>query len=113
MLPLFMGMALPPKLSCPDGGWMKPPPVTQQPPAEGGTQSPDVSFGTHAPHALGCVPGVHVGGCVHIVSLAFDSQLKGGGVPPSSPASSGGGGFSVGGPLSISVEESQSQEPPP
>src|SRR5579859_1348427 len=91
---------------------MNPPPVTQQPPADGGTQSSEVLFGTHAPHALGWVPGAHVGGCVHIVSLSFDSQLNGGWPPPSSAAASGG--LSLGGsPLSISVEASQSQDPPP
>jgi hypothetical protein len=42
---------------------MKPPPVIQQPPSVGGTQSPpDVSLSsTHAPHAAACVPGAHSG----------------------------------------------------
>src|SRR5580693_2237723 len=92
---------------------MNPPPVIQQPPLDGGTQSSRVSSGTHAPHALGCVPAEHVGGCMHIVSVSSDSQLNGGGLPPSVPASSGGGVSLGGSPLSGAPEASQAQDPPP
>src|SRR5688500_12924978 len=75
--PSFIGFALPPKLSCPSaaaplvtfGPTMYPPPVTQHPPAVGGTQSfesPSAS-GTHAPHADGCVPSAQIGTLSHFL----------------------------------------------
>src|ERR1019366_6765268 len=73
---------------------MKPPPVTQQPPLEGGTQSSVVVSGTHAPHALGWLPSLHCGGWVQATRPSSVSQVKGGGwsVPPSEPSP---GGFAV------------------
>jgi hypothetical protein len=53
---------------------MNPPPVTQQPPAVGGTQSDALSSSlTHAPHGAGCVPGLHSGSLVQLMlpSLLF------------------------------------------
>src|SRR5512140_1435413 len=68
MAPLFIGIALPPKLSLPSTSLMKPPPVTQQPPSAGGLQSPSLlPSGTHAPQADGWVPGRQTGGLVHTV----------------------------------------------
>src|SRR5690242_11425470 len=70
MVPFFICLAFPPKLSCPSAGapgtllgsMMKPPPVTQQPPSSGGMQSSSISASLrHAPHFPACVPGAQVG----------------------------------------------------
>src|SRR6185312_13052595 len=92
------------KLSSALASGMVPPPVTQQPPLEGGWQSSVVSLGTQAPQALGCDPSLQVGGWLQSVELAASSvsQSKGGGggpspasvsAPPSHPHEPPGGGF--------------------
>jgi hypothetical protein len=47
---------------------MKPPPVTQQPPSAGETQSSAAPSSTHAPQADAWVPAPHVGVVSHAVS---------------------------------------------
>jgi hypothetical protein len=73
MTPLFIGMALPPNESLlseqPQPSSMKPPPVTQQPPSEGGLQSAVLPSGMQAPHGAMCVPGAHVGALQRHVAL--------------------------------------------
>jgi histone-lysine N-methyltransferase MLL2 len=68
----------------PSSSVTKPPPVIQQPPSVGGTQSADVPSGTHAPQFAGWVPGSHVGGCVQVTPpLSFGVHVHGG--PPPAP----------------------------
>src|SRR5579863_1279805 len=86
MVPSFMGIAFPPKVSFPSSSTTKPPPVTQQPPSLGGVQSTSVVSGTHAPHVAGCDPGEHCGGWVHTTSPGPGWHVHGG--PPPEPPSS-------------------------
>jgi hypothetical protein len=60
---------------------MKPPPVTQQPPSVGGTQSTVVLSSTHAPQAAACVPAPQAGALVQVL-LPFESLVHVNVLPP-------------------------------